>query len=274
MDRRRCSIILTPGMTCCRATIDLRPLGQSAVSDPDGRFSIANVKPGDYTLTVSYVGLQPFKKAISVQAAQIVRVDAVLQVPGVQEELTVSAERPRGEAAALNEQRTSPNIVQILPAEVITSLPNTTWPTPIGRLPSVSLERDEGEGKYVQIRGTDPRLSNLTINGVHVPSPESGRAQRQARHHSLGHGRLDRGEQDAIRQPGCATLSAGSVNLVTKVPGEKPFASAGLHGRLYQHRRWPGLDAVHGDAPAASGRGEAMGRAGGRELRLERPRHR
>ena len=44
----------------------------------------------------------------------------------------------------------------------------------IGRLPSVTLERDEGEGKYVQIRGTEPRLTNVTLDGVNVPSPESG----------------------------------------------------------------------------------------------------
>ncbi|PYU45377.1 MAG: hypothetical protein DMG53_14540 [Acidobacteria bacterium] len=33
---------------------------------------------------------------------------------------------------------------------------------------------DEGEGKYVQIRGTEPRLANVTIDGVNTPSPESG----------------------------------------------------------------------------------------------------
>src|SRR6202158_2468194 len=69
---------------------------------------------------------------------------------------------------------TADNIVQVLPAEVIVSLPNTNIADAVGRLPSVSLERDEGEGKYVQIRGTDPRLSNVTINGVNVPPPEGG----------------------------------------------------------------------------------------------------
>ena len=39
----------------------------------------------------------------------------------------------------------------------------------------MSLERDEGEGKYIQIRGTEPRLSNVTIDGIHVPSPEAVR---------------------------------------------------------------------------------------------------
>ena len=63
--------------------------------------------------------------------------------------------------------------MQVLSAEVITSLPNANIADALGRLPSVTLERDEGEGKYVQIRGTEPRLSNLTIDGVNVPSPKA-----------------------------------------------------------------------------------------------------
>src|SRR5215471_17749048 len=209
------------------ARIELQ--GQSAVSDQEGRFMMTNVKPGEYSVTFSYVGLLPLTERVSVQAGQLSHLDAMLQVPGVKEEVTVRAERPRGEAAALNEQRTSSNIVQILPSEVIRSLPNTNVADAVGRLPSVSLERDEGEGKYVQIRGTDPRLSNLTINGVNVPSPESG--PRNVK--------LDIIPSDIVGSIEVhKTLSAnqdadaigGSVNLVTKVPGEKPFASASYMG--------------------------------------------
>src|SRR5260370_1147698 len=80
-----------------------------------------------------------------------------------------------GEVEAINREMNADNILQVLPAEVITSLPNTNIADAVGRLPSVSLERDEGEGKYVQVRGTEPRLTNLTLDGVHVPSPESVR---------------------------------------------------------------------------------------------------
>ena len=44
--------------------------------------------------------------------------------------------------------------------------PNTNIADALGRLPSVTLERDEGEGKYVQIRGAQTAWSNVT-----VPSP-------------------------------------------------------------------------------------------------------
>src|SRR6266404_5804068 len=127
------------------ARIAIEPRGLSAVSDQQGRFAIQNVPAGDYTLTISYVGLLPHTELLKVVPGESVRVDAVLQVPGVKEEVTVSVARPRGEAQALNRERTADNIVQVLPAEVITSLPNTNIADAVGRLPSVSLERDEGE---------------------------------------------------------------------------------------------------------------------------------
>ena len=64
--------------------------------------------------------------------------------------------------------------MQVLTSDVIRSLPNANMADALGRLPSVTLERDEGEGKYVQVRGTEPRLTSVTINGINVPSPESG----------------------------------------------------------------------------------------------------
>src|SRR5262249_59956862 len=106
----------------------------------------------------------------------------------------------------------------------ITSLPNANVADALGRLPSVTLERDEGEGKYVQIRGTEPRLSNLTIDGVNVPSPESG--VRQIKLDTLA---SDLVESIEIHKTLQANMDAdgigGSVNLRTKTAGDKPVAS-------------------------------------------------
>jgi len=211
------------------ARIELEPRGPSAASDEQGRFSIQNVPSGDYMLTVSYVGLRPYTEKLTVLAGQNTRVDAVLQVAGVKEEVTVTAARPRGEAQALNRERTADNIVQILPAEVITSLPNTNIADAVGRLPSVSLERDEGEGKYVQIRGTDPRLSNVTINGVSVPPPEGGvRIVKLDVIPSDLVGSIEVNKTLSANQDGDAI--GGSVNLVTKTAQDLPYTAVSAMG--------------------------------------------
>ena len=77
-----------------------------------------------------------------------------------------------GELEAINRTFNAPNIINVLPADVITSLPNANVADAIGRLPDVTLERDEGEGKYVKVRGTDSRLTHTTLDGVTLASPE------------------------------------------------------------------------------------------------------
>jgi TonB-dependent receptor len=205
------------------AQIDLRPGGNAAVSDGHGDFTITNVVPGKYTLTVSYVGFEPFSSDVNVTGDAAQRVEVTLQVGARSEVVTVRGERERGEVEAINIERTADNIIQVLPNEVITSLPNTNIADAVGRLPSVSLERDEGEGKYIQIRGTEPRLSNVTIDGIHVPSPEGVRNVK-----------LDVIPADLVDMVEVnKTLSAnqdadaigGSVNLVTKSAGDKPYVS-------------------------------------------------
>ncbi|MGO8720796.1 MAG: TonB-dependent receptor plug domain-containing protein [Acidobacteriaceae bacterium] len=51
------------------------------------------------------------------------------------------------------------------------SLPNANVADALGRLPGVTLRRNEEQGRYVRIRGTEPRLSNTTMDGVIVPGP-------------------------------------------------------------------------------------------------------
>lgn len=155
------------------ARVELQPQGSSAVTNGQGQFTISGVAPGQYKLSVTYTGFAPFSTDVTVAAGQTARVDAVLQIGLKSEVVTVRGDRQRGEVEAINIERTADNIVQVLPSEVFTSLPNANIADAVGRLPSVSLERDAG--KYIQIRGTEPRLSNVTVNGIHSPSPEGVR---------------------------------------------------------------------------------------------------
>jgi TonB-dependent receptor len=206
------------------ASIELQPKGPSTTSDAEGQFTILNLVPDSYTLVVSYVGFAAFQTSVTVAPGRTAHVDAVLNVASEGESIIVTVERAHGEAEAINEIRAADNILNVLPAQVITSLPNANIADAVARLPGVTLERDEGEGKYVQIRGTEPRLSNLTIDGVEVPSPEGGIRQVK----------LDVIPADLIESVQInKTLQAnqdgdavgGTVNLVTKKAGDHPSLS-------------------------------------------------
>ncbi len=206
------------------ARVILQPTDARAVTNRQGSYTFADVAPGTYTLSISFIGFAPYSSPVTVTAGQIAHADAVLQVAARAEQVIVTDARPHGEAEAINRERTAPNILQVLPSEVITSLPNANVADAIGRLPSVTLERDEGEGKYVQIRGTEPRYSNVTIDGVNVPSPESGPRQIK----------LDVIPSDLVESVEISkTLLAnqdgdaigGSVNLRTRTASERPTIS-------------------------------------------------
>src|SRR5262249_15615823 len=165
---------------------------------------------------------------VTVRAGQATAFAVVLSpLPTVLPSITVSSARSRGDAMALNQQRTSDQIVNVVPAEVITSLPNTNVADATGRLPGVTLERDEGEGKYIQVRGTEPRLSNVTIDGAHIPSPEG--SVRNVKLDVIPAEILGQIELNKTLTPDMeADAIGGSVNLVTRTPGRRPFYT--LHG--------------------------------------------
>lgn len=221
------------------ARVDVQPSGHSATTDAQGAFIVSDLAPGKYTLTITYVGFKPFSTDVNVTSGGVTTADEVLDIEAVNQQVIVRGERERGEIEALNREINADNIVQVLPAEVIISLPNTNIADAVGRLPSVSLERDEGEGKYVQVRGTEPRLTNLTMDGVHVPSPES---VRQVKLDAIPADLVDSIEINKTLSPSQeGDAIGGSVNLVTKKAGERPFASfqtmggytpVGLGGRL------------------------------------------
>ena len=132
------------------ATVELQPGGRRAVSDGQGAFTISDVTPGTYSATVSYVGFTAYSGSVTVLAGQAARIDAVLKVAARNDEVIVTAERPRGEAEAINRTRAAENILQVLPSEVITSLPNANIADALGRMPSVTIERDDGSVRRVR----------------------------------------------------------------------------------------------------------------------------
>jgi len=214
------------------ARIELTPGGITQISDEKGEFVVKDVAAGSYTLKVSYVGLESHSEMLEIKAGQAVRTDVVLKVSTQAESVIVTAERAAGEAEAINIERTADNVVQVLPADVIRSLPNANMADALGRLPSVTLERDEGEGKYVQVRGTEPRLTNTSIDGMNVPSPESG--VRQIKFDAIP---ADLVESVEINKTLQANMDGdgigGSINLVTKTASERPTISlSGMGGYM------------------------------------------
>ncbi|MGB0065228.1 MAG: carboxypeptidase regulatory-like domain-containing protein, partial [Terracidiphilus sp.] len=129
------------------ARIDLEPATRIVSSDAQGNFVIQDVKPGSYTVTISYVGFTAFSTSIEVTAGRPTSLDATLVVSTTNQQVTVSAAL-EGDVAAINEQRVSENILNVQTDVQIQSLPNANIADALGRMSGVTIQRNEGEGQY------------------------------------------------------------------------------------------------------------------------------
>jgi TonB-dependent receptor len=95
------------------------------------------------------------------------------------EEVVVTARRPLAESAAtaLAVQRASDSLVTVLSADAVGNLPDQNIAFAVGRLPGVAIERDQGQARYVNLRGAPNYWTTLSFDGLSVVSPE-GRASR------------------------------------------------------------------------------------------------
>jgi TonB-dependent receptor len=197
-----------------RIVVDGLPLAGS--SDRDGRFRLTSVLEGDRTVTVSYLGRQEAQVPAVVSPDRVTSVTVRLKTTGFEDHVTVTANVIRdADARALNQQKTSPNISNVVSADQIGKFPDQNAAETTARIPGISITRDQGEGRYVLIRGTEPRLNSMMIDGERIPSPDP--LLRQAAVDVIPSDLLQSIEVSKALTPDMdADAIGGSVNLVMK----------------------------------------------------------
>ena len=187
-----------------------------AATDVRGEFSIPNIPTGNYTLTVKYIGYKTYTQEITV--AENVRDNHFpirIDVSYVKLDDVVVSGLRQGEAKALNQQKSNNTISNVVVAEQIAAFPDPNAAEALRRLPGVSVQQDQGEGRYVLIRGTEARLNSTQINGNNLPSPEDD--NRNVQLDVIPSDLLGSIEVSKALTPDMdADAIGGSVNLITK----------------------------------------------------------
>lgn len=90
------------------------------------------------------------------------------------EEIVVTGTRPiaESEAAALSVQRKSDSLVAVAAADGVGRLPDQNIAQAAGRLPGVAVQRDQGQARYISLRGAPINWTTLSIDGISIVSPE------------------------------------------------------------------------------------------------------
>jgi TonB-dependent receptor len=206
------------------ALLHIKGTALGARTGDDGVYTIAGAPTGGDTVLVRAAGFFADSFVVVVREGQTVHQDLALKENAAQLQKVVIQASPRLNEtveAAREKQKDAPNIVDVLSGDEIRSLPALNAAEAAERIPGVTTERDEGEGKFVQVRGTEPTLQNVTVNGANIPGTLNG--DRSVK--------LDDIPSDVIGAIEVSkTLTAdmdadaigGSVNIVSKVPEGPP----------------------------------------------------
>ncbi|MEL6688484.1 MAG: TonB-dependent receptor [Pseudomonadota bacterium] len=156
------------------AIVTIEELGRSVATDRFGEFRITNIPAGSYTITTDYVGTPSVTSEIDLPS-EGANIDIVIgeDVEFVDNIIVVGTRA--AQAGAINQQRASNSIITVIDSDGLGNFPDTTVADSLQRAVGISIETDQGEGRYVSIRGISPDLISASINGVRTPSPEDRR---------------------------------------------------------------------------------------------------
>ncbi|WP_164156488.1 TonB-dependent receptor [Sandarakinorhabdus rubra] len=139
-------------------------------------------------------------------------------------EIIVSGQRPirESERAALQVQKNSDQLVSVLSADSVGRLPDQNIAQAVSRLPGVAVQRDQGQARYVNLRGSPLNWTTLSFDGINVISPEG----RDARFDSIPSAIATQViVRKAVTPDMTAETIAGNINVITR----SAFDYAGLH---------------------------------------------
>lgn len=148
------------------ANVFIKGTTTGTVTDYNGKYSIF-LKEGDYILQISYLGYATEEVPFTIKGNSSVEINKNLQAAFLDGEEVIITAQARGQLAAVNRQLNSDQIINAVSSERIKEFPDDNAAQSISRLPGVHLSENS-----VVIRGLEPKMNKILINGVEMPSTD------------------------------------------------------------------------------------------------------
>jgi TonB-dependent receptor len=151
------------------APVQIKETGAKTSTDAQGAFAFGDLAPGTYTVVVTPPGGSVMQHRVTIANGKTTSDDfAVGGEMSALEQIVVMSQRTPIEVARAA-QLEAPNLVNITTFEEIRKVPDVSVAEAVRRIPGISLETDEGEGRYVNCRGLDADLNSTTFGGLRLP---------------------------------------------------------------------------------------------------------
>jgi TonB-dependent receptor len=142
-------------------------------TDMNGEYILKNVPTGKQKLKITYIGYEDEIKEVNIKPGEVLKLNVVLKPHTIQTKEVIITAQAKGQIDAINQQVSSNTIKNVVSAERLKENPDANAAEALGRLPGLSLVRSGGEGTGIIIRGMQANYSNVTLNGVELPSTDA-----------------------------------------------------------------------------------------------------
>ena len=200
------------------------------VSTADGSFVFLDVPAGSYTLTVKYLGFEEYNSKVPVQKGKNISINVKLRESTFTTgEVVIVGELLKGQARALNTERSNSNITNMVSADQIGRFPDSNVGDVLKRISGITMQNDQGEARNIVMRGLAPHLNSVTLNGGRIPSAEGD--NRNVQMDLIPSDMISMIEVNKTLLPDMeADAIGGSVNLVTKTAPRRQKLSINMGG--------------------------------------------
>ncbi|WP_448245869.1 TonB-dependent receptor [Thalassotalea agariperforans] len=131
-------------------------------------------------------------------------------------------------------KRDATGVVDAISAEDIGKFPDTNLAESLQRITGVSIDRSNGEGSRVTVRGFGPQYNMVTLNGRAMPATElpfgGGRANNRA--YDFQNLSSDAVKSVEVYKTGRADIATGGIGASININTAKPLDKPGLHASI------------------------------------------
>ncbi|MXO67123.1 TonB-dependent receptor [Altericroceibacterium endophyticum] len=150
---------------------------------------------------------------------------------GVDDEIVVSGIRA-SLRDSMNIKRDAQGVVDAISAEDIGKFPDTNLAESLQRITGVSIDRNNGEGAFVTVRGFGPEFNLVTLNGRQMPATALGGGNYAPTSRAFDFSNLASEGVSAIEvyKSGRADVPSGGIGSTIDIRTPRPFDNPDFHG--------------------------------------------
>ncbi|QHL91595.1 TonB-dependent receptor [Sphingomonas changnyeongensis] len=141
-------------------------------------------------------------------------------------DIVVTGSIVAAQEASITAKRRADNLADIAAADAVGRYPDQNSAAALARLPAVAVQRDQGQERYIQVRGAPNRWTSVSFDGVPVIGADEGGASRAFRFDAIPAVLLS---EMAINKSLTPNIQAEAIVATIDLKTYSPLSQTGFH---------------------------------------------